>query len=358
MPGANGSGTAVRVSRPTIAIDGEDKSALAEGLLRMMIVETTEGLYRMETTIGNWGTVNSQIGYLYFDRRTLDFGKTVKIKLASDSLFEGRITGLEANFPEGRSPELTVLAEDRFQDLRMKRRTRTFENMSDSDIANQIASDHSLTPNVNISGSTHNVVAQVNQSDLAFLRERARNVDAELWMEGSTLNVQSHSSRGGQPLQLTYGQGLREFRVLADLSLQRTSFSVNGWDVAGKSAITHEATASVISSELNGDVSGVSILSSKFGDRKDAVAHSVPLTSQEAQDAAESYFKLSARRFVIGHGVVETDARIQVGRKTQISGLGPLFSGTYYLTEVRHLFDGALGIRTEFTAQRPGIGQA
>ena len=341
-----------------IAIDGEDNAALAEGLLTMKIIETTEGLYRMEATFGNWGTVNGRIGYLYFDRQTLEFGKTVKIKLGTDSLFEGRITALEANFPEGRPPEITVLAEDRFQDLRMKRRTRTFEDISDSDIANRIASDHSLTPNVNVSGGTHKVVAQVNQSDLAFLRERARNIDAELWMDGGTLNVQSHSSRGGQPLQLAYGQDIREFRVLADLSLQRTSFSVNGWDVSGKSAITHEATASVISSELNGDTSGVSILSSKFGDRKEAVAHSIPLTSQDAQSAAESFFKLSARRFVVGHGVMETDAQIQAGRKARISGLGPLFSGTYYLIEVRHLFDGALGIRTEFTAERPGIGQA
>jgi hypothetical protein len=36
--------------------------------------------------------------------------------------------------------------------------------------------------------------------------------------------------------------------------------------------------------------------------------------------------------------------------------LGPLFSGTYYLAEVTHLFDGARGIRTEFMGERPGIG--
>ncbi len=356
MPGSNGTG--VRVSRPTIEIDGEDRIALVERLLNLIIVETTEGLYRMEATFGNWGTVNGRIGFLYFDRRTLDFGKTIRIKLGSDSLFEGRITGIEAVFPEGRPPEITVLAEDRLQDLRMKRRTRTFESMQDSDIANQIASDYGLTADVNITGPTHNIVAQVNQSDLAFLRERARNIDAELWMNGSTLHVRSHSSASGQPFQLSYGRGLREFRVLADLSLQRTSFSVSGWDVAGKSAISHEATASVIGSELNGDVSGVSILSSKFGDRKEAVVHGIPLTSEEAQTAAESFFKLTARRFVVGYGVAETDARIQVGKKVQITALGPLFSGTYYLTEVRHMFDGALGIRTEFTAERPGIGQA
>ena len=357
MPGSNGSNSVLQPSRPTIAIDGEDKPALAEGLLKMVIVETTEGLYRSEITIGNWGAVDSQVGFLYFDQRTIDFGKTIKVSLGTDTLFEGRIMGLEANFPEGRSPTLNVLAEDRFQDLRMKRRTRTFENVSDSDVVSQIASDYGLSPNVSITGPSHKVLAQVNQSDLAFLRERARAVDAELWMQGSTLHVQSHSSRGGETLQLSYGGELREFVVLADLAGQRTSFSVNGWDVSGKAALTHEATESVISSELNGDVSGVSILSSKLGQRKDAMAHAVPLTSQEAQAAAESYFRLGARRFVVGRGIAETDARIRVGNKVQISALGPLFSGTYYLTDVQHLFDGARGIRTEFTAQRPGLGR-
>src|SRR5258705_8493580 len=44
-----------------------------------------------------------------------------------DTLFEGRIMALEGQFPEGRQPQLVVLAEDRFQDLRMTRRTRTFK---------------------------------------------------------------------------------------------------------------------------------------------------------------------------------------------------------------------------------------
>lgn len=337
-------------------IDGDQKSDLEQRLINMLIVENTEGLYRCEMTVGNWGPVNNQIGFVYFDRRTIDFGKTLKITLGTDTLFEGRVTALEANFPEGQPPELTVLAEDRFQDLRMKRRTRTFENMSDSDVLNQIANDYGLSPNVNVTGSTHVILAQVNQSDLAFMRERARTIDAELWMDGSTLHAQSHSSRGGQSVQLAYGGPLRKFTALADLSGQRTSFSANGWDVSGKTALTYEATESVVTGELNGDTSGISILSSKFGDRKEAVAHAVPLTSQETQAVAESYFKLMARRFVIGKGVAETDPALRVGNKAQISGVGPLLSGTYYLTEVRHLFDGEKGIRTEFEAQRAGLG--
>src|SRR6185312_16453743 len=113
------------------------------------------------------------------------------IKLGQDPIFKGKIMALEAIFPEGQSPEISVLAEDRFQDLRMTRRTRTFSDVSDADVIKQIATDHGLTPEVNIPGPTYKVLAQVNQSDLAFIRDRARSVDAEVWMTGNTLHAKA-----------------------------------------------------------------------------------------------------------------------------------------------------------------------
>lgn len=350
------SAAGIRAARPTIAIDGRDNDSLGEGLLTLQIVESVSGVYRCEALFGNWGTKNHSVGFLYFDRQLLEFGKGLKISVGSSVIFDGRITGLEANFPDGRAAELNVLAEDRFQDLRMTRRTRTFTSVSDSDVMTRIAGDHGLTANVDASGPTYNVLAQVNQSDLAFLRERARSIDAELWMDGSTLRAQSHARRNGGTVQLRYQRDLREFAVLSDLSGQRTSVFVNGWDVAGKAAIQHEATASAIAGELNGDASGPSILASAFGDRKEALAHTVPLAANEAQAEAEAFFRMSARRFVVGRGVAEADARIRVGSFVELQGLGPLFSGKYYVAEVRHVFD-ARGIRTEFTGERPGLGR-
>ena len=176
-------------------------------------------------------------------------------------------------------------------------------------------------------------------------------------MDGSTLNVKEHTGRNSGTLRLSYNNELRSFSVLADLSGQRTSVLANGWDVAGKTGIQHEATDSVISAELNGDTSGVSLLRSALGERKESLAHTVPLTSQEAQATAETFFKLSARRFVAGRGVAQTDPRMRVGGYVDLQGLGPLFTGKYYLTDVRHLFDGKQGLRTEFTGERPGIGR-
>lgn len=356
MP-ANGSNTRLRSARPAISVAGQDYPALANALLTMLIEEKENGIYRCEASFGNWGSVGRSVGFLYFDRTTLDFGKAFQVKLGNDLIFDGRISGLEANFPQGAPPQISVLAEDRLQDLRMTRRSRSFTDMSDADVMSRIAGDHGLSPQIDVSGPTHKVLAQVNQSDLAFLRERARLMDAALWVEGTTLKAQSCGQSSNQALRMNYGSTLLEFSVLADLAGQCTALSVSGWDVAGKSALNHEATDSIISGELDGNASGASVLASAFGERKEAVVHTVPLDSEETQNQAEALFRSTARRFLTGRGAAQTDSRLRVGNQVDLQGLGPLFSGKYYLAEVRHIFDGVQGIRTEFSAERPGLGR-
>jgi uncharacterized protein len=349
-------GSAFVPSLPTINVGDQDKPELSSQLIELAIREDTLGLYRCEADFGNWGSVNGKVGFRYFDRALLDFGKAFKVKLGSAVLFDGRIMGMQAEFPEGAPPRIRVLADDRLQDLRMTRRTRTFTNMSDSAVIQAIASDHSLTPNVSVSGPTHKVLAQVNQSDLAFLRERAHAVDAEVWVEGSTLYAQRRTARSSGTIVLTWQNQLREFTVAADLAAQRTAVAVSGWDVSGKAAIKSEATASAIASELGSDTSGVAILQN-IGARKENLAHPVPVTSSEGQAAAEAFFRMSARRFVTGRGVAEPSSHLRVGKQVDLKELGPVFSGKYTVTAVRHRFDTTRGGRTEFDVERPGIGQ-
>jgi uncharacterized protein len=348
----------IHSARPTVNVGGQDDGALAEGLQRLEIVETIHGLHRCEAAFVNWGPVNGNVDYLYFDRAKLEFGAAFKILWTGETIFEGRIMALEAGFPESAPPEISILAEDRFQDLRMTRRTRSFSDVSDSDVFQQIANDHGLTANVNLNGPSHKVLVQVNQSDLAFLRERARALDAELWMDGTKLNAAARADRRGTPLELTLGKELRSFAALADLATQRTSVSANGWDVSAKEGLKQEADDSVIASELNGDTSGVSILKSALGERKEALAHGVPMTSDESKAIAESYFKVCARRFVVGRGVAETQSKLRVGAVIDLQKVGPLFTGKYYVVEARHRFDSVRGLRTEFIAERAGIGSA
>lgn len=355
MPPDGSSG--LRPARPSISVGGQAKQLLTDAIVSLRIEEHVDGLYECEVAFLNWGTTGGGVGFLHFDRQVLDFGKELVVAYGAATLFSGRVTGIEGRFTEGSPPTLTVLAEDRLQDLRMTRRTRTFAAMSDSAIFNQIAGDHSLTPDVRVTGPTHKVVAQLNQSDLAFLRERARAVGAELRVSDQTLSV-GPRQRGGTPLRLGYGNELRRLEVVADLAHQRSSVDVTGWDVAGKQALKESAGDSVVSGEVGRDESGASVLSSALGQRKETVAHSVPITSQEARARAEALFCDRARRFVTGRGVAHTNGGLRVGAFVKLEGLGPLFTGDFYLSEVRHLFDSAKGMRTEFAVERPGLGRA
>lgn len=346
-------------SRPALQLGGQDEPMLAEALLGLAVEETTAGLYCCEAAFGNWGAVSGAPGFLYFDRDKFDFGKAMAVTLGDGDtearVFDGSITCLEARFPQDRTPELVVLAEDRLQDLRMTRRTRVFEDVSDEDVFNEIVAEHGLTADVDVDGPTHRVLTQTNQSDLAFVRERARAVDAEVWLDGTTLHVQARSRRRLADVSLTYGSGLREFVVKADLATQRTSLQVGGWDVASKSDILEEAGESDIASELDGGQSGGSILQSAFGERVERLAHGVPHSSEEATVTAQAHYRRLARRFVCGRAAAEGDGRIRVGARVDLGGLGPLFNGAYYVCRVRHTFEPGVGFRTMFEVERPGL---
>jgi phage protein D len=357
-----GSSAAFYASRPRLLVDGEEIPGLSEGLLSLAITENTEGLFSCEAAFGNWGSSGSDAGFLYFGRDVLDFGKSLAIEMGDgDSrapVFEGRIMALEGRFPRTRPPELQILAEDRCQDLRMTRRTRVFEDMDDAAVLERIANDHGLRPEIDVDGPEHRVLAQVNQSDLAFARERARAVDAEVWVEGDAFFAQSRARRrASAEVTLTYGRGLREMEVLADLAHQRTSLCVAGWDVAAKDAIVEEARVDAVEGELNGGTSGAAILAEAIGERSEQIVHAVPLTGSEALAAAQAGYRRIARRFVSGTAIAEGDARLKVATHVVLAGLGSLFDGPYYVTEVCHTFDGQSGFQSRISVERPALGR-
>lgn len=347
---------AIDSSRPSVEIDGRRDAGLSAGLMTMDIVETSEGLARADLVFGNWGG-NDSGGFQYFDRKLLDFGKALSVKVADDLVFKGAISAVTALFPEGRPAQVGVCAEDRLQDLRMTRRTRSFADATLADVLNRIASDHGLQVQADLTGETYKHLAQVNQSDLAFVRDLARREDAQIWIDDMKLKAAQRARRESPTVELAWPGDLREFCVSADLAHQRTKLVGSGWSVADKRAARHEADEEAIRAELNGETSGAAALQRAFGERIDTLAHALPAADAEARAFAEAGFRHMARRFVVGHGVARTKPGLRVGAKLKLKGTGPLFEGDYTVTEVQVRFDARKGLRTEFWCDRPAIGQ-
>ena len=351
----------VQTANPTVNIDGQDQTGLASNLHSLIAEETNQGTHRCSLTFKNPGITRRGTGFLINDRRKFDFGKSIEIRAGkpnlSTEIFSGSITAIEGAFPASNMPDITIAAEDHLQKLRLHKNTRTYNEMSDQDIFGLIASEHGLRAQIAIQGPVHPELLQVNQSDWEFLRDRANTVDAEFWMEGTTLHAQSRAKRKAGELTLEYKKKLREFSVSADLRGQYTSLSVTGWDKNAKKTIVSTANESALAGELNDDMSGAKTLQKAFGPRVDKIVDFSPLSQAEADTLSAANYRPTARKFVTAQGAIDGNPRIRVGTHINIQGISNIFNGTYYVTTVRHTYDTQNGYVTTFTLERPGLSK-
>lgn len=348
-------------STPKLVVGGQELLAATRDLLSLSIDEDILGMSSLEARFINVPRDGRSTTYPYLDRATFDFGTEIVVSLgpANDEteLFRGRISALNAGFSEAEATTFSLCAEDRLQDFRLTRRTRTFSDVTAADIARSLAGDHGLTPSIDLDGPTRRVVNQLNLSDLAFLRELARADGAEVWLEGNDLHLQRRSDRDVGIVTLTYGASLSAFHVRADLSHQVTDLAVTGWSVADKDVIDEAADSGELGSELGpGDSCGSDVLAQALMDRHERVVVAHALTTDDARARARAQYLERARRFVTGTGVTDGSPGLRVGTRVTIDRIGDLFSGDYRVVRTSHRFDLVRGYQTEFDVERVGIG--
>lgn len=348
-------------STPKLAVGGEELRGAQDDLLSLTIDEDIVGMSSLEARFINLPRDGGSRNYPYLTRGVFDFGAEITVSLGprqdETEMFSGRVSCLSAAFPEGEAATFSLCAEDRLQDFRLTRRTRTFTDVATSDIAQTLAADHGLRASIDLNGPRRRSVNQLNLSDLAFLRELARADGAEVWLDGGDLHVQRREDRDAGAATLTYGANLSEFHVTADLAHQVTDIAVTGWSVADKDVIEEKAQSGTLGAELaSGDSSGSDILAEALLERHERLVVAEPLTSEDARARVRAAYLERARRFVTGTGITEGTPGVRVGSRVTLARLGDLFSGEYRVVRTSHRFDLARGYQTEFDVERVGIG--
>lgn len=351
--------TTAYVSVPRLTLGDSFVPTLMGDVVALELEEDIAGMAALEVSLSAQGEADSRGTTDYLDRSLLDFGIRVTVTLGPDDsgpLFEGSITALGADFPGDASSTVTIKAEDRLQELRRRRRTRTFEDSSTADIAQIIAGDHGLTAQVDVDGPQRPLTSQVNLSDLAFLRTLAQADGAEVWLEDTALRLQRRPDRDGDPVTMVYGETLRSFAVTADLAHQCTDLTLTGWSPADKQAIAETGDADDLGDELDGDTSGAAVLAEAFSARHERVVVAEPLDSADAQARARAAYLDRARRFVTGTGTCEGNPAVRVGARVSLRGVGTIFNGDYRVVRTCHRWDLVRGYETDFEVERVGLG--
>jgi phage protein D len=339
--------------RPSVLVGGRDRGVSAN-VLSLTVEEAISGPAQCEMILNNWSS-GKPPGYLYSDRAILDFGKDIDVLFADVSIFKGRIHAIEAIFSDGVPPRLLISASDRMRDLGTNPTTRFFSDASLTDVFSLIANEHGLTPEIDLNGPTFPILAQLNESDLAFITRLGEQYNLSVRIFEQILKVRPRKGTGAA-INLTLGRTLRSYRARADLAEQQSSLTVSGWDIRAKEIIHQETTEALIQTELNGGDGAASLLSNAFDENKEHLFLE-QIDDEQAMALSQAAFLQRARRFVTGSGLTEGDPKLRAGCIVKIKGLGDMFNGRYALSHVSHRFDLSAGYTTDIETFRADIGR-
>ncbi len=262
---------------------------------------------------------------------------------AAVTLIAAEITAIEPTYPENMITSLVIRGYDKAHRLHRGRKSRTFLQVTDSDIFSRVASECGLTAQVQSTSVVHPYVLQDNQTNWEFLWERARNNGYVVHAEAGKLLC--HSLRNAPPSgpSLEYGTILLEFRPRLTWAGQASTVEVRGWDDNRKRAVTSTAspTAWPNATGVRGAPAqpfGASVLGRNA--MATTTAHADALADALKSEVEEA--KLQAEGLSIG------DGNIKPGSTVTLTKLGRRFSGTYLVTSARHQLHSDRSFRTEF----------
>jgi phage protein D len=337
-----------------IRVNGTELPAKAKAdLISVTVMEDLGATGMFSFRLACWGSTEMKVEWL--DSDLFKEGNEVQIEMGYrdklEKLFQGEITALEPDFPHAGPPMLTVRGYDRRHRLMGKKKTRTFLKMKDSDIANQIAADWSLKPDITDTGVLLDYVLQNNRTDYLFLQERAQRIGYEAVVTERSLHFRPRKTGGSPTLTLKREVELLDFSIRLSTIGQVEEVVVQGWNPKTKEEfVARSGTGDV--QLMSGSASGPATARTAFGGTGGTNVK-VPVNSQsEADQIAKGRFREMALGYVEGEGLCIGQTALRAGSLVKIEGLGTRFSGPYYVTGTEHTYKPAIGYRTAFTVRR------
>ncbi len=343
-----------------VMVSGRSLQTLLAGYLQSITVDddvSAPGMCTVEFQLGDNALLSE------FDNQTrFKLGQAIEVRLGATgtpgSAFHGDIVSVEPSFAKDRPPSLTIQSYDVRHRLQRGRRTRTFRNQTDHEIAEEIARGVGLTLSSDTAppAMRHRCMQQANQTDMEFLQERAGELHYELRAGKDTLYFRPVASAAAPALKLDMAlSDLMEFSARCSLANQVSQVEVRGWSAKDGKALVGRASARTETSSMPG-TAAADLVERDFGVAIEQVC-SRPLDNQDQVDLlARARFRDAALRLVTAEGLINPGRHgLRAGTVIRIDNVGRRFSGPYYLTSVGHRYVAGAGYTTRFTAQRDAL---
>ncbi len=245
--------------------------------------------------------------------------------------FVGVVTGLRHSYLKSRD-SITILAMDPLCKLAGSQATRVFEEMTDSDIVNQVLGEAGLEiGTVDSTPETRKYILQRNESDFMFLRRLAARNGFLLQSNDGKIDF-AKAQYSAAPVEFTKADLISLDYTYSDRALPK-KVTAYGWDYLKKEKVEGSASSGDIDTIGGGDnavektgqiYQGEAYISDVFVDNQ-----------QMALELAKSQLNRMARGFLRGRAIIEGSAAVTAGSKVKFKGTKKNFQPEGYVISAR-----------------------
>lgn len=331
----------------TISIEDEAAPDLFLSLLEMDVEED----HRMAASFRIKVAITRQddgLWTLLEDERIKPWAKvTISVNVSDEEqeIVSGYITQLKPHIaPDENSSYLEIWGMDSSCLMSLEEKIKAWPNMSDSDIAGQIFAEYNLTPEVDDTSVIHDeAIATIIQrdTDIQFLKRLARRNGFECFVNGDT-GFFRKPVLDAEPLPFLAAHfgcetNLVSFEAKLN-SFRPTKVEMHQIDTVAKQV--QDALVEAGEQELLGRDRAESVAVPNGIVPRLQVRQAVAVNQPEMENLCRALFD-EAEWLIEANGEIETvlyGAVLRAKSLVPIKGVGEVFSGTYYITNVKHSF--------------------
>lgn len=328
------------LSQMYFKIDGKPAPDELKNLVREIMVDTS--LYLPDMFSIHFDDPSLKL----IDSKELEIGKSIEISAkesgasSSKPMMKGEIVAVEPELTQDFGMTIVIRGYDKSHRLHRGKKSRVFQQSTDSDIVKKIAGECGLDSNVAPTNVVHDHVFQDNQTDMEFIHDRAQRVGYLVYVENGLLNFHKASEQSSS-LELEWGEDLIDFQARLTSAGQVNSSEVHGWDMMNKQVIMGEKKSPADTPTVASENHGGKLASKAFGISNIVqVTNNRPVDNQsEAEMLAQSVLNDRCQAFFEAEGTCPGNTEVRAGKKVKIKGIGDRFSGDYLITRAVHIWD-------------------
>ena len=249
------------------------------------------------------------------------------------TLFKGVVTRHRVEVLGRGGSRLTVEMRDPVFRMTLGRRSRNFNDVSDSDVMEQLIGLHpGLTAEVEATDVTHPQVVQHQVSDWDFLVMRAEMAGFAVICVDGTVRVGPPAVAGAAATAAVFGEGLHAADLELDAESQLTVVETGAWDMANQELAVAEAEDAPTPGP--GDIPGADL--AEAGGAGAALRHPGARDQAALDQWAAAGMARARRAAVRGRVRVQGTEALVPGVLIELGGFGSRFDGLGFVSGVRH----------------------